>query len=155
MDEHLVPDEHGLDDRLLYITPYLVIPRAELRFRTSRSGGPGGQHVNKVETKVELLFDIQQSPTLTEEQRARLLAGLTSWLDDSGVMHLISDRSRSQFRNREEALARFIQLLQYALRPQIPRKKTKKPRAVQEKRLQMKRERSEVKRLRSRFGDGE
>ncbi len=98
-------------------TPALVIPRAELQFRTSRSGGPGGQHVNKVETRVELLFDVASAPSLSEDQRQRLLVELTTWLDNDGVLHLVSDSYRSQYRNREDVLARFVLLLQHALRP--------------------------------------
>jgi len=130
------------------VPPELVIPRAELRFRTSRSGGPGGQHVNKVETRVELLFDVTGSPTLSEEQRARLLTELTPWLDDAGILHLISDHSRSQYRNREDVTARFVLLLQHAFRPKKTRKSTRIPRAMKEHRLQEKRHQSEIKRRR-------
>ena len=136
------------DAAYLRITPGLIISRAELSFRTSRSGGPGGQHVNKVETRVELLFDVAHSPSLSEDQRARLLAALASRLDSEGELHLVSDRYRSQYANREDVLARFVLLLQHALRPQIPRRPTKIPRGAKESRLREKRERGEIKRRR-------
>lgn len=151
MDEQLAyPD----DDSILRITPALAIPRAELEFRTSRSSGPGGQHVNKVETRVELRFDVANSPSLDDDQRMRLLEGLRSWLDSDGTLHLVSDSYRSQFRNREDVIARFVVLLQNALRPRKHRKPTRIPRRVHEQRLQTKKERGAVKRLRQR-GRGE
>lgn len=138
------------EGRRLRITPELAIPRSELQFRTSRSGGPGGQHVNKVETRVELLFDVAGSPSLPAPVRALLLQHLASRLDADGVFHLTSEQSRSQYRNREEAVARFVLLLQQALRPRKTRKATRIPRGVQEARLQEKRVRSATKRLRGR-----
>lgn len=138
---------------IIEVTPALVIPRAELSFRTSRSGGPGGQHVNKVETRVELLFDVANSPSLTDEQRARLLEALQSWLDSTGMLHIISERYRSQFRNREDTVERFVMLLGDALRPRKTRKPTRVPRALKEHRLQEKRKRSEVKRNRRPRGE--
>jgi ribosome-associated protein len=132
----------------LVITPHVRIPRAELQFRTSRSSGPGGQHVNKVETRVELRFDLLASPSLDEVVRARLLDELRPWLDDAGILHVVSDAYRSQYRNREDATARFVALLQHALRPRTPRKPTRIPRGVREARLQDKRRRGETKRRR-------
>jgi len=145
MDE---PFEQYRRDDLLLVAPGVMIPRAELQFRTSRSSGPGGQHVNKVETRVELLFDLANSPSLTEEQRARAMAALHSRLDDDGVLHLVADSFRSQFRNREDAVARFVALLEHALRPRKPRRPTRVPRGVREERLQQKKQRAETKRLR-------
>ena len=145
-----MPITTSAGDHLLQVTPVLAIPRAELHFRTSRSSGPGGQHVNKVETRVELLFDVAASPVFTEEQRAWLLAALRPWLDDDGVLHLIADRHRSQYRNREEALSRLVTLLQHALRPRITRKPTRMPRAAREARLETKKHRGATKRLRGR-----
>ncbi len=137
----------------LIITPSLCLPREEVQFRTSRSSGPGGQHVNKTETRVELLFDVAGSPSLTEEQRSLLLDELRSWLDNSGVLHLVSERFRSQYRNREDVITRFVLLLQHALRPRIPRKKTRVPRGAHEARLQDKKARGATKRLRGRGGE--
>lgn len=146
------PPAPDMDDRLLLITPALAIPRAELQFRTSRSGGPGGQHVNKVETRVELLFDVAASPSLSDAQQQRLLEDLRTWLDSDGVLHLVSDSYRSQYRNREDVIARFVLLLQHALRPRIPRKATRVPRAVKAARLQEKHHRAEIKRRRGKRG---
>lgn len=151
---NVTPDADFHGDKLLLVTPWLAIPRAELQFRTSRSSGPGGQHVNKVETRVELLFDVANSPTLTEEIRVRLLDALRSWLDTDGVLHIVSDRYRSQYRNREDTIERFVALLQQALRPQKTRKPTRTPRRVHEHRLQEKKQRGDTKRLRGR-GRGE
>lgn len=142
------------DDRL-QITPALTIPRAELEFRTSRSSGPGGQHVNKVETRVELRFDMANSPSLDDDQRARLLEELRSWLDNDGTLHLVADSYRSQYRNREDAVNRFVLLLQNALRPRKTRRPTRTPRRVHEKRLQAKKERGAVKQLRQKGGRDE
>ncbi len=146
--------EHNLhEDHMLMVTPRLIIPRAELSFRTSRSGGPGGQHVNKVETRVELLFDLAHSPALSDEQRQRLFEALQPWLDTGGILHIISDRSRSQYMNREDTIERFVALLRDALRPRKMRKPTRIPRSVREARLQQKKQRGEKKRLRSRHAE--
>ncbi|MHB9024863.1 MAG: alternative ribosome rescue aminoacyl-tRNA hydrolase ArfB [Armatimonadota bacterium] len=148
-----VPPQLPIDDTgFIRITPDLAIPRAEVEFRTSRSGGPGGQHVNKVETRVELFFDVAGSPSLSDEQRERLLAALGSRLDSDGTLRIVAASSRSQLRNREEAVARFVLLLQHALRPQRPRKPTRVPRRVHEKRLETKRQRGEIKRRRGQRG---
>lgn len=133
---------------ILQITPALAIPREELSFRTSRSSGPGGQHVNKTETRVELLFDTVASPSLTEFQRDILFGKLGSAIDDDGVIHVVSERYRSQLRNREDAIAKFVALLQNALRPVKHRKPTRVPRGVKEARLQEKKQRGEIKRVR-------
>jgi ribosome-associated protein len=144
-----LPDTYD-NDRLLWVNAQFAIPRAELQFRTSRSGGPGGQHVNKVETKVELLFDVANSNSLTDDLRQRLLLALKPWLDSDGVLHLVSEAYRSQYRNREDVIARFVLLLQHALRPKKTRRPTRIPRAVHEQRLQSKKHRSEIKRSRGR-----
>ncbi len=101
---------------------------------------------------MELLFDVANSPTLSEEERARLLEGLRTWLDNDGLLHLVSDSYRSQYRNREDVIARFVLLLQHALRPIVPRKATRTPRRVKEARLQEKRHRGEIKRKRGKGG---
>ena len=137
-----------MDESTLRVTPHLLIPFAEITFRTSRSGGPGGQNVNKVETKVEILFDVVRSPSLTEFQRSTILERLKDRIDSSGVFHVMEQRSRSQYQNKELALGRFVELLRKALKPRKPRVKTKPTRASREHRMQAKRMRGEKKRLR-------
>lgn len=132
----------------LAILPGITIPVSELEFRTSRSGGPGGQNVNKVESKVELLFDAANSPSLTGAQRSRLMERLKSRIDSSGVMHLSSQISRSQLANRELVVGEFVRLVRVALKPAKKRIKTRPSKASREERLKWKRIRSEKKKYR-------
>jgi ribosome-associated protein len=132
----------------LSISDTLSIPHDELQFRFTRSSGPGGQHVNKTATQVELLFDVQRSPSLNDEQRARLTQALKRRIDNDGVLHLVSHATRSQLANREDAIARFVALLTAALKPIKKRKSTKPSRALQEKRLAEKKARGEIKKQR-------
>ncbi len=81
----------------------LRLPLGELRFRFSRSSGPGGQHVNRSETRVELLFDVLNSPSLTDHQRTRILNRLAGQIDGEGVLHIFSSTTRSQAENRADA----------------------------------------------------
>lgn len=136
------------------ISEQLEIPEDEFRFRFSRSGGPGGQHANRSATQVELLFDVAASSSLTDEQKARVTRCLRRYMDSEGTLHLVSSSTRSQHRNRQEVLARFARLLERALRPSRPRRPTRPTAASRERRLEEKRRRSEIKRLR-RGGDGE
>lgn len=138
----------------LRITSAVCIPRSELEYRFTRSGGPGGQNVNRVSTQVELAFDVAGSPSLPEEARARLLAGLGHALDSRGVLHLTSQETRSQWRNREEVTARFVDVLREALRRRKPRRPTRPTAASRERRLAGKRQRGEIKRGRQRMGGG-
>src|SRR6478609_3998016 len=132
----------------LPISPTLRLPLSELEFRASRSGGPGGQHVNTSSTRVEVWWDVAASPTLTEEQRARLLGRLESRLDSAGRLRLVSSSSRSQLRNREEVTERLRDVVARALEVPKPRKRTKPSRAARAARLENKRRRSAVKRER-------
>ena len=88
------------EENVLHITNTITIPLSELSFRFARSSGPGGQHVNRSATRVELLFDVAGSPSLTEAQRERALKALSSYIDSDGVLHLSSQTFRSQLRNR-------------------------------------------------------
>lgn len=133
----------------LVISSGTIIPFSELSFRTSRSGGPGGQNVNKVESKVELLFDVAGSPSLTDNQRARVRSRLRSRIDSSGILHLSSQSSRSQRENREFVVAELARLIGSALKPAKKRVKTRPSKASKEKRLKAKKRHSEKKRLRS------
>lgn len=137
---------------MLQITNEVTIPWAELRFRFSRSGGPGGQHVNRVETRVELLFDVLRSMGLTNSQKGRILDRLKGYIDKDGILHLVSRSTRSQSRNREEVIGRFCMLLAEALRPRKRRRPTRPGRAARERRLASKRQRSERKRQRRKPG---
>ncbi|MGE3539535.1 MAG: alternative ribosome rescue aminoacyl-tRNA hydrolase ArfB [Candidatus Tectimicrobiota bacterium] len=119
----------------LKITTTLSIPLSELHFQFSRSGGPGGQHVNRTESQVELTFDVLASPSLNEAQRDRILSKLKSYIDTRGILHLTAQTTRSQHRNREEVVERFQHLLERAL--YIPKRRisTRPSLAAREKRL--------------------
>lgn len=138
------------DPSSLVITPHLRLPLAELDYRASRSGGPGGQHVNTSSTRIELWWDVTASPALSEEQRARILRRLATRLDTAGRLRLVSSGSRSQFRNREEVTERFRDLVAEALHVPKRRKATRPTRAIKAARLESKRRRSSVKRERRR-----
>ena len=126
----------------------LTIPHDALLFRFSRSSGPGGQHVNRSATRVELVFDVTGSLILTDQQRTQVHEALASYIDKEGVLHLVSQRTRSQWRNRQDVLARFHFLLDQALRPRKERRPRRPPRASKERRMAEKRRRSEIKRKR-------
>ena len=133
---------------ILLIMKGTTIPLSELQFRFSRSGGRGGQNVNKVETRVELLFNVHQSPSLSETQRETISKKLDSRIDERGNLHIISQKSRYQWRNRQEAVERFIELIQKALTPKKVRRATKVSNAAKENRLEEKKRRSKIKHLR-------
>jgi ribosome-associated protein len=134
------------DAAALEVSPELRIPLAELEFRASRSGGPGGQHVNTSSTRVELSWDVAGSPSLTPAQRDRLLRRLASRLDGTGRLRLVSSTSRSQLRNREDATERLRAIVAEGLLVPKTRKRTKPPRAAKAARLEGKRRRSATKR---------
>jgi ribosome-associated protein len=137
-------------DDPLPIAPGLDLPLPELEYRASRSGGPGGQHVNTSSTRVEVWWDIAGSPTLSEEQRQRLLGRLASRLDGAGRLRLVSSGSRSQLRNREEVTERLVRLVAEALAIPKRRKPTRPSRAAKAARLEAKRRRGATKRERRR-----
>jgi ribosome-associated protein len=126
----------------------LAIPLDEIQFRFSRSGGPGGQNVNRTATRVELLFDVASSPSLSEAQRQRLQERLSGQVDSTGTLRLVSQDTPSQWRNRQEVLERFRALLAGALRPRRRRIATRPSRAARQARLAAKKRRSETKRRR-------
>lgn len=127
----------------------LAIPDDEVSFVTSRSGGPGGQNVNKLETRVTLRFDLQGSPSLTDEQKARLRERLATRITRTGILQVTSQKHRTQGENREASIARFAELLREGLREETPRKKTKVPKAAKRRRLDAKRRHSVRKRERT------
>jgi ribosome-associated protein len=133
-------------DGYLEITPALLLPLAELDYRATRAGGPGGQHVNTSSTRIEVWWDVRASPALSEEQRARLLERIAGRLDSDGRLRVVASESRSQLRNREAATERLRQLVASALAVRKPRKRTKPSRAAKAARLEAKRRRSALKR---------
>jgi len=124
------------------VTRSVVLPLGEVRFRTSRSSGPGGQHAQKSETRVEALFDVEASEALTEAQKRRVASRA------GPVLRALAQDERSQARNRELALERLVEQLRAALRVQRKRVPTKPTAAGRERRLEQKRRRSQTKRLR-------
>ena len=144
-----------MSDELLQIDDQVSIPLGELRFRYARSGGPGGQHVQRTETKVELLFDVANSPSLNDEQRLRLIDRLGSRVDSEGVLHLTSQAGRSQLENRKDVVERFQHLLAAALRPRKKRRATRPSAQARQRRLDAKRRRGHIKRLRGRVSGEE
>ncbi len=128
----------------------MAIPLAELSFRASRSGGPGGQHVNTSSTRIELWWDAAGSPSLSAEQRSLMLERMGNRLTEDGLLRLVAGTTRSQAQNKEETIERFRQLLARALVPVKQRKPTKPGRAAKERRLNEKRANSERKARRRR-----
>ena len=127
------------------INAHLSIPDQELSFAYSRSPGPGGQHVNKVNSRVTLWFDIDASPSLSERQKERLRARLATRINKQGRLWLVAFAERSQHANREAAIVRFATLLRMALREERPRLATKVPRASRLRRLETKKHRAALK----------
>ena len=138
------------DDSLLVIDDGVSIPRAELSYHATRSGGPGGQHVNTSSTRVELTWNVSASPALTDAQRERLMMKLRRRIDKDGVLHLASSASRSQHQNREDVTERLRRMIATALEEPKPRRRTRPPAAAKKKRLEEKRRRSDVKKRRGR-----
>jgi ribosome-associated protein len=134
---------------MIPITEDLSIPDEEVAFTTSRSGGPGGQNVNKLETRVTLRFDLAGSPSLSEEQKARLRERLATRITKDGILQVTAQRHRTQAANREAAVERFAELLRENLREEPPRKQTRPSRAAKARRLEAKRRQSQRKRERS------
>ena len=137
-----------ISDNTLVISPDLRIPLSELQYRASRSGGPGGQHVNTSSTRVEVTWDVGASPSLSPEQRARLLQQLAPRLDTAGQLRLVSSGTRSQSRNKDDVTNRLRSTVAAALVVRKKRKATKPSPAAKAARLEAKRKRSATKRHR-------
>jgi ribosome-associated protein len=131
-----------MDGESIRVTRSVVLPLGDVEFRFSRSSGPGGQHAQKTETRVEAVFDVQRSTALSEVQKRRVVARA------GPVLRAVAQDQRSQSRNRELALDRLVEQLRRALRVERRRVPTKPTAASRERRLEQKRLRSKTKRLR-------
>src|SRR5881397_3388682 len=132
----------AMDGESIRVTRSVSIPRDEIELRFSRSSGPGGQHAQKSETRVEALFDVQESESLTEAQKRRVV------VKAGPVLRAVAQDERSQWRNRELAVERLVESLRRALKVERRRRPTKPTKASKERRLDAKRRRGDVKRLR-------
>jgi len=126
---------------------------AEIQFFSTRSSGPGGQNVNKVNSRVELRFDLKNSQLISEAQKSVLMVKLATKISSEGILSVISQRYRSQLSNKEDAVAKFYQILTKALTPVKPRKKTSPSKSSVEKRLTEKRINAEIKQNRQKIGE--
>jgi len=135
---------------MLRINDDVAIDEDELRYEFARSSGPGGQNVNKVETKVRLLFDLRNSRSVSTAQRARIEEQLATRITKDGVFYVSSQRHRTREANRKATIERFIDLLAEALAEEEPRVRTRIPRNQRKRRLETKKRRSRKKALRSR-----
>jgi ribosome-associated protein len=136
-----------MDGESIRVTRSVVLPPGEIVLRFSRSSGPGGQHAQKSETRVEAVFDVESSTALTEAQKRRVLARA------GPVLRAVAQDERSQTRNRELAVERLVEQLREALRVERRRVPTRPTEAARERRLEEKRRRSRTKRLRRDLGD--
>jgi ribosome-associated protein len=125
------------------------IAEDELVFKFSRGGGPGGQNVNKVNTRVTVLFDAANSRSFSDEQKKRILKGLASRADKDGMIRAVSQQYRTQKANREAAVERLKELLRKALKKKKVRKKTRVPEAAKRERLEKKKRRGFLKKQRA------
>jgi len=124
------------------------IDEDELRFTYSRSSGPGGQNVNRVQTRVTLTFDVPESKCLTDAQKRRIALRLATRMNREGVLRVVSQRHRTQEGNRRAAVERFHELIAEALKRKKLRRKTKVSKAARRRRVEQKRRRGEIKRRR-------
>jgi len=132
----------------IVITPHLSIPDSDVRFSSARSSGPGGQHVNKVNSRVILEFDVRHTSVLSSYQKRRIAESVGQRMNQEGVLRLQAQRHRTQSANRADLLEKFVGILQDALRPVKNRVPTRVPHRAREKRLEEKKLRTRVKRVR-------
>jgi ribosome-associated protein len=141
------------DGDAIRVTETVVIPRSELVVRATRSGGPGGQHVNTSSTRIEITWDVMRTRALTEDERARVIHRLGARVSDEGTVRVVASDSRSQRQNRERAETRLSDLIRRALAVPKARRRTRVPRGAVEARLEGKRRHQERKRQRRWKGD--
>ena len=134
---------------MIHIAEGLFISEDEIRFTASRSGGPGGQNVNKVSSKVTLAFDVRNSAALSDEQKRKIMGRLATRINKDGILQIASQKTRSQELNRADVLSRFSQLLRAALTPRRERIKTRVSSSAKQDRLNEKKKRSLTKEWRS------
>jgi ribosome-associated protein len=130
----------------------VLVPGHLLRAATSRSGGPGGQNVNKLETRVTIEVDVDGLP-ISDEQKRSVRVRLAGRINRAGTLRVTSQAERTQLANRDRALARMEEVLRDALKERVPRKPTRTPRAQKKRRLETKKRRGEKKKLRGRIED--
>jgi ribosome-associated protein len=133
---------------MLRITPTISIDENEIQLDFIRASGPGGQHVNKTATAVQLRFDARNSPSLPDDVRERLIRLAGSRVTEDGILIIAARSFRSQERNRQDAIERLVELIRKAAEEPKLRRKTKPTRAAKQRRLDAKRRRSQAKRLR-------
>jgi ribosome-associated protein len=134
---------------MLRVTSEIAIDEAALDEQFVRATGPGGQNVNKVSTAVQLRFNVDASPALTQDVRARLVKLAGKRVNAAGELIIVAQRHRTQSQNRADARERLAALIRSALEPPRPRKKTRPSAAAKRRRLESKRQRGEIKRARS------
>ena len=137
---------------MIHVMDGVLIPENEIRITASRSGGPGGQNVNKVSSKVTLSFDVRGSAVLSEEQKRKIMGRLATRISKEGILQIVSQRTRSQELNRLDAVERFSELLRRALTPQTPRIKTRVSEAAKQRRIDEKKKHGLTKHKRSKQG---
>jgi ribosome-associated protein len=135
---------------MIEILPGVAIREDELTFAASRSGGPGGQNVNKVATRVTLRFDVVDSPSLSPDQKSRILERLATRISKGRFLQVVSQRHRTQAANRRASLERFVELVRLALTQEAPRVPTRPGRAAAEQRVAAKKLRARIKQSRRR-----
>jgi len=134
---------------MIEITDKIFISEGRIIFKASRSSGPGGQNVNKVNTRITLLFDVSNCESFSDEQKQRVLKRLATRADKNGVIRVVSQKYRTQKANRRAAVERLCEFLKEALESKPKRKKTKVPYAAKQKRLEEKKQRSLLKQRRA------